>query len=191
VVIDVDKMIAAYRQGAFPMGDPDTGELFVLCPDPRTVIPLDGFHVTKTLAAKIRGGKFPVTFDQAFEQVLDACADRPKTWITPPLRAAYLELHRRGVAHSVESWKDGQLAGGVYGLAVGAAFMGESMFHHFTDGGMFALAALVERLKERGYRLFDVQFMTGHLKKCGAVDVSRGYYLRRLAEAVDLTVSFG
>lgn len=177
-------MLEVYRQGAFPMGDPGNGEIYLLHPDPRTVIPLGGFHVTKTLAAKIRARRFPVTFDQAFSGVVSACADRSKTWIVPELKDAYLELHRRGSAHSVEAWKEGQLAGGVYGLSIGAAFMGESMFHHFTDAGMFALSALVERLREKGFELFDVQFLTGHLKRCGAVEIPRGEYLRRLAAAL-------
>lgn len=145
--------------------------------------------MTKTLAAKVRAGRFPVTFNQAFAEVVAACADRAKTWIVPELKDAYLELHRRGFAHSVEAWKEGQLAGGVYGLSIGAAFMGESMFHNFTDGGMIALAALVARLKEKGFELFDVQFMTGHLKRCGAVEISRDAYLKRLSAAVKRDVS--
>lgn len=179
-----DLMLSLYRQGLFPMGDAETGKLYLEDPDPRAIIPLDGFHVSKTLAAKLRSRKYPVTFDEDFEGVIDACADRERTWLTPPLKEAYVALHRAGRAHSVEAWREGELAGGVYGVLIGRAFMAESMFHRRSDAGMAALAALVGRLRERGAELLDVQFLTEHLVRCGAVEIPRAEYLSRLARAV-------
>ena len=134
-MINVSAMLDLYRKGLFPMGDPDSGKLYVVDPDPRTIIPLDAFHMSKTLAKKVRTRVYPTTLDASFKDVMKACAERPRKWITPDMEEAYLELHRRGSAHSVEAWKEGALAGGVFGLAIGGAFMAESMFHHLTDGG--------------------------------------------------------
>ena len=184
-MINVSAMLDLYRKGLFPMGDPDSGKLYVVDPDPRTIIPLDGFHLSKTLARKVRARVYPTTLDASFKDVMKACADRPRKWITPDLEEAYLELHRRGSAHSVEAWKDGALAGGVFGLAIGGAFMAESMFHHFTDGGMAAVAALVAHLRAKGFTLLDVQFLTPHLGRGGAVEISKAEYLGRLASAID------
>jgi leucyl/phenylalanyl-tRNA--protein transferase len=181
--IDPEKMLELYRHGAFPMGDRD-GKLYLVSPDPRTILPLEAFRVSHGLAEKLRSRRFPITFDEAFTEVVDACADRPVTWITPELRAAYLELRRLGRAHSVEAWSQGRLAGGVYGLCAGGAFFAESMFHRLTDGGMAAVAALVSRLRKKGFELLDVQFMTPHLSRCGAVEVTRAEYLKRLGAAI-------
>ena len=183
VRIDPAAMLSLYRHGAFPMGDAD-GKLYLVSPDPRAIIPLDGFHVSKSLARKVRARRFLVTFDQSFPEIVDACADRPVTWITPELREAYLELFRRGRAHSVEAWSEGRLAGGAYGLSIGAAFFAESMFHRLTDAGMAALATLVSRLRERRYELLDVQFLTPHLARCGATEISRAEYLKKLGPAL-------
>lgn len=184
-MINVLAMLDLYRRGLFPMGDPDSGKLYVVDPDPRTIIPLDGYHMSATLARKVRAKRFPTTRDGAFKDVMKACADRPRKWITPELEEAYLELHERGFAHSVESWKEGALAGGVFGLAIGGAFMAESMFHDFTDGGMVAVSALVAHLRERGFTLLDVQFLTPHLGRSGAAEISKAEYLERLSSAID------
>lgn len=181
--MDPEQLLEYYRLGAFPMADPETGEIGLFCPDPRTVIPLEGFHGSRRRARTIRSGRFEVTFDKAFDAVMAACAARPRTWLTPELARVYSALHRRGSAHSVEAWQDGKLVGGSYGVAIGAAFMAESMFHTATDAGMVALTALVERLKSRGFELFDVQYTTPHLKRCGAVEISREEYVAWVALA--------
>lgn len=165
------------------MGDPDSGESFWLSPDPRAVIPLDHFHFSRTFSRRFRSGRFSVTFDQSFDSVVEACARRPRTWITPEIKSVYGALHRRGEAHSAEAWREGKLAGGVYGVTIGRAFMAESMFHDARDAGMAALAALVARLRTAGCELFDVQFTTPHLLRCGAAEIPRVEYLRRLRKA--------
>jgi leucyl/phenylalanyl-tRNA--protein transferase len=203
-------LLRAYSDGVFPwfsQGDP----ILWWSPDPRSVIELDGLHVSRSLARTIRRGKFRVTMNRVFGEVVRGCATaRPDgTWITGPMIAAYETLHRLGHAHSVETWVwseavsreasaerddlDGwSLAGGIYGVAVGALFAGESMFHRVTDASKVALAALVGRLRERGYELFDVQMRTDHTARMGATDVPRPEYLRRLREAVRKTaVRFG
>jgi leucyl/phenylalanyl-tRNA--protein transferase len=186
-------LLRAYSEGVFPWfsdGDP----VLWWSPDPRAVIELDGLHVSRSLARTIRSGKFRVTVDEAFSAVIHGCADAREegTWITPPMVAAYEELHRLGHAHSVETWvRDDAagwtLAGGIYGVAVGGLFAGESMFYRVPDGSKVALAALVDRLRLRGFRLFDVQMRTDHTTRMGAVDIPRGEYLRRLRDAVKQT----
>ena len=178
-----DELIKLYRLGLFPMADPDTGEISLYSPDPRTMIPFDGFHISKTLAHAIRSKRFEVTFDKDFAGVMDCCADREETWLSPELAQLYQSLHESGDAHSVEAWKDGKLVGGSYGVSVGTAFMAESMFHTETNAGMVALAALIERLRGRGFEVFDVQYTTPHLKRCGAVEISRADYTARVAKA--------
>lgn len=176
-------LVHAYKQGFFPMGEED-GSIAWYWPDPRTIIPLVEFHVPRRLAQTVRRKRFEIAIDRDFEGVMRGCADREETWITEPIVAAYTVLHRRGLAHSIEAYKDGKLAGGIYGVSVGGAFMGESMFSHVTDASKVCLVHLVERLRARGYTLFDVQFLTSHLKRFGAVEISRAEYLRRLAAAV-------
>ncbi len=166
------------------MAEPDSGRIYWFRPDPRAVMPLDGFHVSRSLAKTLRRGCFTVTIDSAFEPVMRACADRDETWISEDFIEAYCELHRLGVAHSVEVWADGELAGGTYGVALGGAFMAESMFHTRTDASKVALAALVARLNERGFTLMDVQYMTDHLATLGAVEIPGRKYERRLAAAL-------
>jgi leucyl/phenylalanyl-tRNA---protein transferase len=176
-------LVAAYAQGVFPM-DVD-GEICWFAPDPRTIIPLDGFHVSHRLARTCRSGKFEVRVNSDFVGVMRGCAKRDEgTWISEEIVAAYTELYRLGLAHSLETWQDGELAGGVYGVALGGAFFGESMFHYRTDASKVALAALVERLKARGYALFDVQYTTAHLKRFGCVEIPRRAYLARLRRAL-------
>jgi leucyl/phenylalanyl-tRNA--protein transferase len=183
-------LIEGYLQGVFPMGMED-GEIGWFSPDPRAIIPLDdAFHVPHGLQRTLARGTFEVRIDQSFEAVMRACAARKETWITDEIIESYCELHQRGVAHSVETWHEGKLAGGLYGVAIGGAFFGESMFHHETDASKVALHGLVQRLRERGFALLDTQWITAHLKQFGAVEIPRREYLQRLAEATRLTSTF-
>jgi len=179
----------AYRQGIFPMADED-GLIHWYSPDPRTIIELDRFHIQRRLAQTIRGEKFGIAVDRDFEGVVRGCANRPETWINEEIAAAYTALHRIGKAHSVEAYYEGSLAGGIYGVSLGGAFMGESMFTNVRDASKVCLAYLVERLNERGYVLFDVQFTTPHLKRFGAVEIPRGEYRMRLQKALRLSCRF-
>jgi leucyl/phenylalanyl-tRNA--protein transferase len=185
-----DDLIACYCRGVFPMADARHDErVFLVDPARRGVIPLDAFHVTRRLARTIRSGRFDVRIDTAFDAVVEACAaarpGRLETWINRPIQALCLELFGRGQAHSVETWRDGQLVGGLYGIALGAVFFGESMFSTERDASKVALAHLVARLRVGGYRLLDAQFITDHLASFGAVELSRGDYGLRLAEAIE------
>jgi leucyl/phenylalanyl-tRNA---protein transferase len=176
-------LVSAYAQGIFPM-DVD-GSLEWFSPDPRAILPLDQFIVTKTLAQVCRRGTFQIRVNTAFLEVMRRCAERDEgTWISREIIEAYCELHRRGLAHSVEAWKDDTLAGGLYGVSLGGAFFGESMFHRVRDASKVALVALVERLQNKGFSLLDVQFMTEHLRRFGAIEISRRTYLRRLDSAI-------
>lgn len=177
-------VLAAYRTGLFPMRVSRGGPLAWWSPNPRGIIPLDGLHVSRSLRRSC--GRFTVTVDTVFGDVMRACADprRPDGWIDESFITAYTELHRLGWAHSIETWRDGELAGGLYGIAIGGLFAGESMFHRTTDASKVALVALVERLRRAGAVLFDVQWTTRHLSSLGAVDVSRGTYLELLRQAV-------
>jgi leucyl/phenylalanyl-tRNA---protein transferase len=181
----------AYRHGIFPMADERSGEVLWFRPDPRAVIPLDGFHVSRSLARTLRRGRLEVRVDTSFETVMRGCADRPEgSWISERFVEVYGALHRAGKAHSVEAWRDRRLVGGVYGLALGGAFMAESMFHRETDASKVALAALVGRLSERGFTVLDVQYMTPHLESLGAVEITRREYERRLERALALDRTF-
>ncbi len=181
----------AYRHGIFPMADERTAEILWFRPDPRAVIPLDGFHVSRSLARTLRRAVFDVRVDTDFEGVMRGCADRPEgTWISERFVEVYGALHRAGKAHSVEAWREGRLAGGVYGLALGGAFMAESMFHRETDASKVALAALTSRLRERGFILLDVQYVTPHLESLGAIEITRREYERRLERALALPCTF-
>lgn len=178
-------LVAAYSRGLFPMPIERDGPIVWWSPDPRAVIPLEGLHVSRSLRRSMR--RFHYTFDSDFEAVIDACADpdRPHGWIDGQIRAAYITLHERGWAHSVETRNPGgEVVGGVYGVGIGRFFAGESMFHTETDAGKAALVVLARRLQELGVTLFDVQWMTPHLATLGAVDLERDEYLRRLADAV-------
>ncbi len=178
-------VLGAYRTGLFPMRVASGGPLAWWSPDPRGVLPLDGFHVSRTLRRS--AGRFSVTIDTAFRAVMMACADpvRPHGWIDASFVDGYCLLHDLGWAHSVEVWSDlGELVGGVYGIAIGGLFAGESMFHRTTDASKVALMTLVERLSAGGGVLFDVQWTTDHLVSLGAVDLAREHYLSRLADAL-------
>jgi leucyl/phenylalanyl-tRNA--protein transferase len=186
-----DGVELAYRHGIFPMADEGSGEILWFRPDPRAIIPLDGFHISRSLARTLRRGIFEVRVDTDFEGVMRGCADRPEgTWISERFVEVYGALHRAGKAHSVEAWRDGRLVGGAYGLALGGAFMAESMFHRETDASKVALTALVGRLHERGFTLLDVQYVTPHLESLGAVEITRREYERRLERALALDRTF-
>ncbi|HWB16892.1 MAG TPA: leucyl/phenylalanyl-tRNA--protein transferase [Vicinamibacterales bacterium] len=185
-MIDPVLLVAAYRQGVFPMAVED-GAIAWFSPDPRGVIPLETFHVPSRLARVVRRGTFEIRIDHDFERVIRACADRGDddgTWISEDIVEAYVELARLGLAHSVEAWQDEQLAGGLYGVHLGGAFFGESMFHRVTDASKVALVALVERLRARGFTLLDTQWITPHLEQFGAVEIPRAEYVRRLEDAI-------
>ncbi len=179
----------AYREGIFPMGTPD-GNLEWYSPDPRGIIDLDHFHIPARLSRTIRQEKFKVLINQDFEGVIQGCAGREETWINEEVISAYTALHRLGKAHSVEAYLENRLAGGLYGVTLGGAFMGESMFTREKDASKVCLAFLVNRLKERGYQLLDTQFITPHLKKFGAVEIPRREYLKRLERALALSCRF-
>lgn len=182
-------LVSAYATGIFPMNV--EGRIRWFSPDPRAVIPLETFHASKSLLQTCRGRRFEVRIDQAFESVMRACADREEgTWICEEIIAAYVRLHDLGLAHSVETWCDGELAGGLYGVALGGAFFGESMFSRRRDASKVALVALVERMRARGYRLLDIQYLTDHLVRFGAVEIPADEYLRRLQAAIRLPARF-
>ena len=184
-------VLLAYAHGIFPMADERSGEVLWFRPDPRAIIPLDGFHVSRSLARTIKRATFEIRVDTDFEGVMRGCADRPEgTWISERFVEVYAALHRAGKAHSVEAWREGRLVGGTYGLALGGAFMAESMFHRETDASKVALEALVARLREHGFILLDVQYVTPHLESLGAVEITRREYERRLAEALRLDCLF-
>jgi len=186
-----DGVELAYRHGIFPMADEGSGEILWFRPDPRAIIPLDGFHISRSLARTLRRGVFEIRVDTDFEGVMRGCARRPEgTWISERFVEVYGALYRAGKAHSVEAWRDDRLVGGTYGLALGGAFMAESMFHRETDASKVALTALVARLQERGFTLLDVQYVTPHLESLGAVDITRREYERRLERALALDRTF-
>lgn len=183
-------LIEGYLHGVFPMGMED-GEIGWFSPDPRAIIPIDdSFHIPHGLKRVLSKGSFEVRVDHAFEAVMRACASRDETWITEEIIESYCELHQRGFGHSVETWHEGKLAGGLYGVAIGGAFFGESMFHFETDASKVALHALVQRMRERGFTLLDTQWTTPHLKQFGAKEIPRKAYLRLLAEAAGKKCQF-
>ena len=194
-MIRSDLLISAYTRGWFPMAGED-GVTRWYSPDPRGIIPLDRFHVSSRLARIIRSGRFDIAIDRAFPEVIRACADAdrdpddPGSWISEEIEESYVALHNLGVAHSVETWQEGKLVGGLYGVALGGAFFGESMFHRATDASKVALVALVDRLRSRGYALLDTQWVTDHLKQFGACEVPRSYYLDLLERSLRLHCEF-
>lgn len=184
-------LLRAYASGVFPMADSaHSSELSWIDPSRRGVLPLEGLHVPRRLARSFLTADVEVVIDRDFSGVLDGCADRPETWINPEIRRLYLALHRMGQAHSVEIRQGGQLAGGLYGVAIGAAFFGESMFSRVRDASKFALIALVARLRAGGFTLLDTQFVTPHLMRLGAVEISRREYQRRLKAALARPAEF-
>lgn len=189
-------LLSAYAQGIFPMAHAeDDWNIYWYAPDPRAIIPFEGFHVSKTLARTVRKGLFEIRYDTAFEDVMRRCAAPRRaedgTWISEGLLAAYVELHELGFAHSVEAWQDDELVGGLYGVTIGGLFAGESMFHTVTDASKVCLVHLVRRLEQRGFVLHDTQFMTPHLRRFGAIEISRYDYEARLKAALEVETTFG
>lgn len=191
--LDPQLLISAYCQGIFPMAG-DGGEIYWFDPDPRAILPLDQFHISRSLRRTLRSGRFEVRVNSAFAEVIRACArpapGREETWISDEISRAYNELHRLGFAHSVESWQDGRLVGGLYGVAVRGLFAGESMFSRARDTSKVALAHLVKRLKARRFQLLDVQFTTDHLSQFGVIEIPRREYQKRLAQAMTVPARF-
>jgi leucyl/phenylalanyl-tRNA--protein transferase len=184
--LDADLLLRAYAAGIFPMADDaESAEIFWVDPEERGIMPLDAFHLSRRLRRTVRGDPFEMRCDHDFAAVMRGCAaatdERPKTWINEELIRLYLDLFRRGHAHTVESWLEGELVGGLYGVTLGGVFFGESMFSRVTDASKVALAHLVARLRLGGYALLDIQFVTPHLKRFGAVAIPRARYRRLLA----------
>jgi len=191
----VDDLVACYRRGVFPMADSREDEsIFLIDPERRGVLPLDGFHLPRRLARTIRSDPYEVRIDTAFDAVVEACAasgpGRIETWINGPIQKMYSDLFSRGAAHCVECWADGILVGGLYGVSLGSAFFGESMFSIRRDASKIALVHLVARLIEGGYRLLDTQFITDHLKQFGTTEISRSDYQKRLRRALQDQADF-
>ena len=188
-MIDPELLLQGYRLGVFPMAmEDDSIQWF--SPDPRAILPLEDFHVPHALRRLVRKKVFGTTIDNAFSKVIEACAKREDTWINLEIIESYTRLHELGCAHSVEAWKEGALAGGLYGVAVGGAFFGESMFHYVTDASKIALVALVEHLRAQKFALLDTQWLTPHLQQFGGIEITRAHYLRLLRRAIDLPCKF-
>jgi leucyl/phenylalanyl-tRNA--protein transferase len=194
-VIPSDLLLAAYASGWFPMAD-DEGQLSWYSPDPRGIIPLDAFHAASRLMRVVRRGAFRIAINTAFEEVIRACAGAERdagdtgTWISEEIIESYIALHELGYAHSVEAWSGDRLVGGLYGVALGGAFFGESMFHRATDASKVALVALVDRLRSRGFALLDTQWVTAHLEQFAAMEIPRTEYLRMLDASLRIDASF-
>jgi leucyl/phenylalanyl-tRNA---protein transferase len=194
-MIPAELLVSAYSSGWFPMAV-DDGDIRWYSPDPRGIIPLDAFHVPSRLARVIRSGRFRIEINRDFASVIRACAKAARsaedsgTWIDGEILTSYIALHEQGLAHSVEAWQGDTLVGGLYGVALGGAFFGESMFHRVTDASKIALAALVERMRARGLALLDVQWVTPHLEQFGAIEVPRGDYLQLLQDALQVDARF-
>jgi leucyl/phenylalanyl-tRNA--protein transferase len=193
--LTADQILRAYALGVFPMArQHDDPKLYWVDPEKRGILPLKDFHLPRSLKKVLKRGTFEMKIDTAFDQVLELCAEsttrRPETWINSEIVRLFTDLHHAGLAHSVESWLDGQLVGGLYGLGLGSAFFGESMFSRATDASKVALAYLAALMKKGGYTLLDTQFVTDHLAQFGAVEIPRRDYLRLLAQALDRPASF-
>lgn len=185
-----DMLLGAYCAGIFPMAD-DSGEIGWFSPDPRAIIALDEFKIPRSLRQRVRKGNYETRVDTCFQTVISRCADREEgTWVSDDIAEAYCKLHDLGHAHSIETFYEGELAGGLYGVSLGGAFFGESMFTDLTDGSKLALVALVRHMKQRGLVLLDIQFLTPHLLGFGAKEVPRTEYLQQLEHALSLEVTF-
>jgi len=189
-LLEPELLLAGYASGFFPMAESREGEIRWYSPDPRAIIPLDTFKISRSLRQRLKKNPFEIRIDAAFEETMRACAERDDTWISEEIVQSYCALHRLGFAHSVETWRDGKHAGGLYGVALGAAFFGESMFSRATDASKVALVHLVERLNTNGFELLDTQLTTPHLAKFGTIEIPRTEYLERLKRAVGKKKSF-
>lgn len=186
-----DLVLQAYRAGVFPMSETrDSDDIFWVDPLQRGILPLDGFHISRSLARRLRRAEYRITFNQDFAKVVQGCADRDETWINDTIFDIYASLHAQGDAHSCEVWKDDVLVGGVYGVAIAGAFFGESMFSTATDASKVALAYLTHHLVACGYVLFDTQFITDHLATLGAIEIDRRDYHAHLRDALGVTAKF-
>ena len=188
-MIDPELLLQGYRFGVFPMAKED-GAIEWFSPDPRAILPLEDFHVPHALRRLLRKKVFETKIDNRFSKVIEACAARDGTWINREIIESYTRLHELGYAHSVEAWASGKLAGGLYGVVIGGAFFGESMFHRVTDASKIALVALVEHLRARKFMLLDTQWLTPHLQQFGGIEISRNHYLLLLRRAVELPRKF-
>lgn len=189
-MIEPELLLRAYASGWFPMGTGRRGRIEWFSPDPRGILPLDRFHASARLRRICRQGTFEIRVNGAFRDVMAACALRDETWITSAIVDTYVYLHHAGWAHSVEAWQHGRLVGGLYGVAMGGAFFGESMFHTVTDASKVTLVALVDRLTARGFSLLDTQWVTPHLAHFGAVEIPRADYLQQLKHALNTDTGF-
>ena len=190
-VITPELLLKGYASGIFPMAESrDDPEVFWVDPRKRGILPLDAFHISRSLARAMRRSSWTLTTDTAFEAVVDGCADRSDTWINPEIRRLYSALRNGGHAHSVEVWAGSTLVGGVYGVVLGGAFFGESMFSRRTNASKMALAGCVDRLRRGGFSLFDTQFLTDHLATLGAIEVTRAHYHRLLEVALEQVADF-
>ncbi len=191
MTLSPEMLLHGYSIGIFPMAEHrDDAEIFWVDPKHRGVMPLDGFHISRSLARAMRRGGYEVTIDQEFAGVVDGCADRAETWISAEIRHQYLALHALGHAHSLEIRENGALIGGVYGVVLGSAFFGESMFSRRTNASKIALAHLVDHLKLAGFTLFDTQFLTDHLASLGGIEISRSAYHHQLQRAIKQAADF-
>jgi leucyl/phenylalanyl-tRNA--protein transferase len=189
-MIDSSLLLSAYAQGYFPMAEPHTGEIQWYSPDPRAIIPLESFNIPRSLQQVIRKHLFQIRINSMFEEVIRSCARREETWISEDIVQSYCRLHRMGYAHSVEAWKGNALRGGLYGVAIGGAFFGESMFSISRDASKVALVALVDRLKEKRFGLLDTQFITPHLARFGTFEIPREEYIKLLHRNINEKRSF-
>ena len=190
VSLTPDLLRRAYARGIFPMGDERSGTIRWFAPDPRAHLPLNDFHIPHNLRRRVRKQEFTVTSDREFEAVIRACADRDRTWITPRIIEAYTALHEDGAAHSVECWQDGTLAGGLYGVALGGAFFGESMFFRVSNASKVALVHLVRQMQAGGFTLLDTQYSTEHLERFGVTEIPRPEYEALLREALEVETTW-
>ncbi len=189
-IIEPQFLLMAYCNGYFPMADSKSGEIGWYSPDPRTIFELDEFKIPRSLRLTIKKNPFEIRFNTGFEEVMRKCGEREETWISEEIIQSYVELFRLGYAHSIETWKKNKLVGGLYGVSIGGAFFGESMFSRERDASKVALVYLVERMKARGFELLDTQFITQHLARFGAREIPREEYLERLKKAIEIPTSF-
>ena len=184
-------LLSGYAQGIFPMAESrEDTRLYWFEPQQRGVIPLDGLHISRSLARRLRSGEFTITINRAFRATVEGCAAREETWINGPLFALYDQLHAAGFAHSLEVWRAGELVGGIFGVTLGGAFFGESMFSRTTDASKIALVHTVDRLRRAGFTLFDTQYLTPHLASLGGIEIPRDNYKNWLAEALQIDADF-